>query len=229
MESFKSNEIYVKSEESQENDNYDGQNEFPFRKSRINTMRDFKEVSLIYKRTSINCTYNQKLKMMTIVIPFNENINKYTVQPEEIDFFDNKDYILVTIDKFNQIFSLEKNYVPIPVILFFSIIYFILSIVIIYCSTLVCLVCLLNPMVILVFILIIMKIIKILIIVVYGVKEKYKIHKIKKALEVENVESMKNFKIIWSYGRDGSWLEVNRKDEMSEENDYINKKDEQIK
>ena len=55
----------------------------------------------------------------------------------------------------------------------------------------------------------------------FGIKQKNRNNKIKKQITNENIYGIKKYNLSWRYGRDGSWLELIRK-EADENRGQIN-------
>ena len=181
-------------------------------KFQVGRPRSFLEIANIKKRTSLHISYNEKKKLYTVVIPYDEISKKYKIQLEEIDIFENKEYIMATLEKLNQMFNLNKLNIPLAITVLISLMYIILILFIMYIAIILSLLCLFNPLIILFILGILMQIVKLLVILFYSVKDHYKKRVIKRILQDEN-KNCEWAKISWHYGRDGSWLEVVRKED----------------
>jgi hypothetical protein len=177
-------------------------------KPHFSKKRDFKEIAEISKkRSSFNMTYDKNKKMYTLVLPYDENENKYTVKSEELDILDYKDHVIRTLEKFNQIFNMDKLIIPNFWLVFLSIVYISFSLCLIYSAFLLSLLCIFNPLIIIILFLGIYKFIKIMVWTYFKIKERFRIKMIKNILSEENKKSTDK-KLIWEFGKGGAWLEL---------------------
>jgi hypothetical protein len=177
-------------------------------KPHFSKKRDFREIAEISKkRSSFNMTYDKKKKMYTIVIPYDEMENKYTVKSEEIDFLDSKDYVLNTLDKLNQNFNSDKLTIPVIWLILISVFYISFTVSLIYTAFLLSLLCIFNPLIIIILFLGIYQFIKILVWTYFKIKERFRVKMIRNILSEENKISVDK-KLNWEYGKGGAWLEL---------------------
>ena len=121
-------------------------------------------------------------------------------------------YIKTQINIINNSLKRITSNIPIFFLLFRFLIYlFCMILFLIFChmSILFCSLCLLNPAILIMIIaLIITNGISIVKFIYTQFKEKIKLKKLKIILEFQNKFEAKNLKMVWSYGRDGTWIEV---------------------
>ncbi len=121
-------------------------------------------------------------------------------------------YIKTQINIINNSLKRITSNIPIFFLLFRFLIYlFCMILFLIFChmSILFCALCLLNPAILIMIIaLIITNGISIVKFIYTQFKEKIKLKKLKIILEFQNKFEAKNLKMVWSYGRDGTWIEV---------------------
>ena len=123
-----------------------------------------------------------------------------------------KNYIKTQINIINNSLKRITSNIPIFFLLFRFLIYlFCMILFLIFChmSILFCALCLLNPAILIMIIaLIITNGISIVKFIYTQFKEKIKLKKLKIIFEFQNKFEAKNLKMVWSYGRDGTWIEV---------------------
>ena len=121
-------------------------------------------------------------------------------------------YIKTQINIINNSLKRITSNIPIFFLLFRFLIYlFCMILFLIFChmSILFCSLCLLNPAILIMIIaLIITNGISIVKFIYTQFKEKIKLKKLKIIFEFQNKFEAKNLKMVWSYGRDGTWIEV---------------------
>ena len=121
-------------------------------------------------------------------------------------------YIKTQINIINNSLKRITSNIPIFFLLFRFLIYlFCMFLFLIFChmSILFCALCLLNPAILIMIIaLIITNGISIVKFIYTQFKEKIKLKKLKIIFEFQNKFEAKNLKMVWSYGRDGTWIEV---------------------
>ena len=121
-------------------------------------------------------------------------------------------YIKTQINIINNSLKRITSNIPIFFLLFRFLIYlFCMILFLIFChmSILFCALCLLNPAILIMIIaLIITNGISIVKFIYTQFKEKIKLKKLKIIFEFQNKFEAKNLKMVWSYGRDGTWIEV---------------------
>jgi hypothetical protein len=177
-------------------------------KPHFSKKRDFKEIAEISKkRSSFNMIYDRNKKMYTLVLPYDENENKYTVKSNELDFLDNKDYVIQTLKTLNKIFNVDSMTIPTIWFVLLSVIYITFTISLIYIGFLLSLLCIFNPLIIIILLLGIYKFIKIMVWAYFKIKEKFRVKMIRNILNEENKISLDK-KLIWEYGKGGAWLEL---------------------
>lgn len=179
-----------------------------FEKDQLGHRRDFGEISNLKKKSLNNAIYNKKRKAHMIIIPLNEDNNKYERNEDDL-IFENKEYITSTIEKFNFVFnsnkfkelSKTKNILLITT-------YVLMILGIIYCSILISLFYMYNPMILFLLIYVMAKIIERILGFHYKLIEKNKTKKMINYLLEESEESFNKYNLIWGFGRDGLWLEL---------------------
>jgi hypothetical protein len=163
--------------------------------------------------------YKKKTKFDKIIIPYNFQKNCYYITDNEIEGYENKEFLLNTLHNYNsqQLFKFDVDYSPtccerliyIPIIIIFIIIIYILVIFVI--------IFMFNPFVLYLSM-------KCLGLVFSGVKsykntlyEKFKKKAILKQLnETNKLQYCQDHKIRWKLGVSGYWLEIERVDTISE-------------
>ena len=139
--------------------------------------------------------------------PENQNENELKQLNDE-----QNNYIVKQIIKINTSLKTLTTYIPFCFLSFRLSIYlfFIVAVIIFgYLSIMFCALCLFNP-IILIMIIWFMFIngVAVFKFVHNQFKEKIKLKKLQLIFEYENIHKAKNLKIVWSYGRDGTWIEV---------------------
>ena len=170
--------------------------------------------------------YNDKsTKFERIIISYNFKKNNYYIDNEEIEGYENKEFLLNTLHNFNSqaIFKFDSPYNPscseiiiflIPIIIVFIILIYVLYIIIILCT--------LNPLIIYIAIIIIIKFFGIIKKWRNSLYEKFKKKKINKQIDdTNNSEYCKKHKIRFKLGLSGYWLEL--EEYMEEDNELKNK------
>ena len=157
---------------------------------------------------------NNKKFFDKIIIPYNFKKNNYLIQDEEIDGYENKEFVLNTLHSYNyqEIFKFDSPYNPsvLEKILFYIPVCLI-SFIIFYIIILICIRFLFNPL----FIYVLYKCIRIIFSLIKGLKntiyEKLKKKAINKILEeTNNSEYCQEHKIHWNLGVSGYWLEIEK-------------------
>lgn len=139
--------------------------------------------------------------------PENQNENELKELNDE-----QNNYIGKQIIKINTSLKTLTTYIPFCFLSFRLSIYLFCIVVFIifgYLSIIFCALCLFNP-IILIMIIWFMFIngVAVFKFVHNQFKEKIKLKKLQLIFEYENIHKAKNLKIVWSYGRDGTWIEV---------------------
>jgi hypothetical protein len=182
-------------------------------RAEITRSRDFSMAVRISKRNSLSMTFDKKRQAFAIIIPYDDETNKYMIKQEDIHELESKDYINDTLEKFNKLFQMDKSYIPISLNILLFLFDIIFTIAMLYGGAIVGLLCLYNPM-ILIFLLWLMVqiLLKFVVFIHHSIGDKFKQRKIKAILKEESSKSDKVFNITWEYGRDGSWLEILKKE-----------------
>ena len=181
-----------------------------------------RQVTVYYQRYS-----NDHYK---ILIPYDFEEKRYYAKPEDIDFYDHKDYLLAKLNEFcqNPVFDIEKKIIPkgiwqkfiihLPKFLFFFIS--------IYIFIFIALLTFFNPAILTILYFIIRKVYQSLKIIRFVKYEKLKMKEIVNILEKENNSKMCiDNKIKWVLGQSGYWLEIVRKEEKQDDKSQRDSKD----
>ena len=154
----------------------------------------------------------QSTKFKRIIISYNFKKNNYYIDNEEIEDYENKEFLLNTLHNFNSqaIFKFDSPYNPssteriiflLPIIIVFIILTYALYIIIILCT--------LNPLIIYIAIIIIIKFFGVIKKWRNSLYEKFKKKKINKQIDdTNNSEYCKKHKIRFKLGLSGYWLEL---------------------
>ena len=155
---------------------------------------------------------DQSTKFKRIIISYNFKKNNYYIDNEEIEDYENKEFLLNTLHNFNSqaIFKFDSPYNPssteriiflLPIIIVFIILTYALYIIIILCT--------LNPLIIYIAIIIIIKFFGVIKKWRNSLYEKFKKKKINKQIDdTNNSEYCKKHKIRFKLGLSGYWLEL---------------------
>ena len=174
--------------------------------------------------TNLQLNINKKI-FDKIIIPYNFKKNNYSIPDKEIEGYENKEFVLNTLYKFNlqEIFKFESVYKPSfgeKILIFIP--FFLTILVILYIFIFLLIMFLFNPLLIYIsyrFLRIIISFIKRLRNTIHEKLKKKAI--IKKLEETNNSKYCIEHKIQWSLGVSGYWLEIEkiRKDaELQERN-----------
>ena len=136
-------------------------------------------------------------------------------------------YIKTQINIINNSLKRITSNIPIFFLFFRFLIYlFCITLFLLFCylSILFCALCLLNPVILVMIIAcIIANGISIVKYIYTRFKEKIKLKKLNLIFEFQNKFEAKNLKLVWSYGRDGTWIEVKVLKKHKSTNDSYNK------
>ena len=166
---------------------------------------------ILNDKTIINEKSN---KFERIIISYNFKKNNYYIDNEEIDGYENKEFLLNTLHNFNNqaIFKYDSPYNPsckermiflIPIIIILIILIYALYIIIILCT--------LNPLIIYIAIICIIKIFGTIKKWKTSLYEKFKKKKINNQIDAtNNSDYCKNHKIRFKLGLSGYWLELEK-------------------
>ena len=147
-----------------------------------------------------------------LIIPYDFDLKNYFIKKEEIDFYEYKDYVADTLDRFckDPVFNIEKKYKPKGFEKFLLFIpNFIMLLVILYVFIFIAFLTYCNPAILFISFIILKKGYSSLRIMRFIFKEKAKIKEVKRKLEMENnspfcIEK----KINWALGDSGYWIEL---------------------
>ena len=163
--------------------------------------------------TEIHLNINNKI-FDKIIIPYNFKKNNYSIPDKEIEGYENKEFVLNTLYKYNlqEIFKFDSLYKPsfIEAILFYIPV-FLFILVISYILIYILITFLFNPLLIYIsfrFLRAIISFIKGLKITTYEKLKKKAINK--KLEETNNSKYCIEHKIKWNLGVSGYWLEVEK-------------------
>ena len=166
---------------------------------------------ILNNKTIINEKTN---KFERIIISYNFKKNNYYIDNEEIDGYENKEFLLNTLHNFNNqaIFKFDSPYNPscnermiflVPIIIVFIILVYALYIIIILCT--------LNPLIIYIAIIFLIKFFVLIKKWRNSLYEKFKKKKINKQIDAtNNSDYCKNHKIRFKLGLSGYWLELEK-------------------
>lgn len=159
--------------------------------------------------SSLHKTFNKDKGGYTIIVPFDHELNLYLIKDEDVT--EHKEYIHDTLSKFNISFISDKSYIPVPIIFLMVLFYLCIIFILLYISLLISVICLYNPGILLVLAYLITQVLFITLIhMYYRIKDNYKQKKFIRMLNEESKQSKEKYKIEWSYGKDGSWLEITK-------------------
>ena len=165
------------------------------------------------KNKNVESAY-KKAYFDKIIIPYNFKKNSYSIPDEEIEGYENKEFVLNTLHNYNtqQLFKFDSSYGPsFCERILFLIISLLIILIILYIVLFLLFIFLFNPLVIYIS----YKFLDSIIFLIKGYKntlyEKLKKKAINKKLEeTNNSKYCKEHKIRWSLGVSGYWLEVEK-------------------
>jgi hypothetical protein len=175
-------------------------------------------------RENLNNNMITNIKYDKIIIPYNFQKNSYSIPENEIEGYENKEFLLNTLHKYNNqtIFKFDSPYDPsiceiilfyLPVILIFSIIIYIILLSLFRF--------IFNPLVIYVSFVILKSLIYAFDNIKRGLYEKLKKKAIKKKLEETNKSKYcLDHNMKWKLGLSGYWLEIENSSDYSELQEY---------
>lgn len=177
--------------------------------SDINDNNFLNESSYSLLNLNVSSKEYVKRKDFNSLFAYDVSKNKYEINTEISELEEKyQTYIKETIDFFNIQINLTKLSMPIYVLIIIIIVGLIVFLLCLYVFMFILTISLFNPMVIIV-------------LVVFGFKyvisffpyifmlfnDKYKSKKLRRLIQEENNKKKYN-KLLWDYGRDGSWIEV---------------------
>lgn len=152
----------------------------------------------------------QQKKQFTSLFAYDSNDNKYT-HNQEIEELEAKykNAITNTLNKFNEELKSTISHVPVFSLLCYLIIYILsicMFVILLYLSILFCALCLFNPMIVIGILFFgFTKGIAFFYLIHCKIMEKIKAKKMNNLIRNENKQDSE---LKWTYGRDGSWIEV---------------------
>jgi len=152
--------------------------------------------------------------LVSVIIPFDAETQKYVISNiEDIETFENKNYILESLDIFNHSSAISLNTFELNkwITALYIFAGFIFEVILIYISILAVLLTILNLMICFCCIVINVKFIQRLIIIYENIKKNAKSRVVERMIEKENMYSQRLYDLTWEYGRDGLYLEINYK------------------
>ncbi len=179
-----------------------------------------------------NFSEKEKNKYINIIYAYDTSDNSFKIENDnenELKAINNEqnNYINNQINIINNSLKRITSNIPIFFLFFRFLIYlFCITLFLLFCylSILFCALCLLNPVLLIMIIaFIITNGISIVKYVYTQFKEKIKLKKLKLIFEFQNKFEAKNLKLVWSYGRDGTWIEVKVLKKHKSNNDSYNK------
>ena len=163
---------------------------------------------------SINCRPNHDNDLDKVIIPYNFELQKYQISEEEISFYEKKDYLIETLEKFNQknTFKIDKRYKPSKgqkLCLYAPAL--IISIALLYISVVLLGLFSFNPVLVYTFFSWGKKWFHYFKMCEFIFLEKFKIKEVKRILEEENNSTLcTENKLQWILGQSGYWLELKK-------------------
>jgi hypothetical protein len=199
--------------------------------SQINSLNDLDlaaEKNSIFSKTSDDYKFERRMrrglsiyvhpsrdsKFYKLIIPYNFEEKKYAIKEKEIEFYEQKDYLLDKLNIFNDnpVFDIESTYnavgfkkfkIYLPTIIILTILIYISLIV----TTLFCF----NPIVIYYLFSWNRKAYCSLTMFKFILLEKYKMMEIKRNIDNENLSNeCQDKKLKWVIGQSGYWLEIQK-------------------
>jgi len=171
----------------------------------------------IQRNATMKANPLREKKFYKVIIPYNFDNKKYTLNPKEIEFYENKNYIIRKLKEFNNTEAFKKveqdfQLKPAQKWFFLYIPTFILAFIVIYIALLMSAFFSFNLFVMLTFGYWIRKGYNSLQMFKFILLEKFKIKEIHKILDEENKSSVcMESKLKWILGESGYWLEVQKK------------------
>jgi hypothetical protein len=175
------------------------------------------ENDYIYERrrgnnTSVFFRYD---KFDKVIIPYNFEIKKYEIRNKDIEFYENKDYVINKLIEFNQSpdFDIEKTHLPKNFLeqikIYFPII--LIMIILLYCGLVFTLLSSFNPIVIYTIYSYIKKAYDTLNMFKFILLEKFKMNNLSLIISNENkTNNCISKKLTWKIGTSGYWMEVQK-------------------
>ena len=155
-----------------------------------------------------------KKKFDKIIIPYNFKKNNYSVNDNEIDGYENKEFVLNTLHHYNNqnIFKFDLPYSPpfCKKILFYFLMLLIVLIILLLLFTLI-IIFLFNPLIIYISYRVLKAVFSLLASLKRTIYEKLKKKAINKRLEETNKSKYcRDHKIKWNLGVSGYWIEIEK-------------------
>lgn len=155
---------------------------------------------------------NFKNNLYKVIIPYDFDKNRYVINQKDIEFYENKEYVLDTLETLceNPLFNIEQKlklegckkflyYLP----------YILVLITLVYIFLFIIFTVFLNPAIIFIMIYVVKKLHKSFKMMRFIFREKLKMKKINQELDKENNTTFcKDHKIKWVLGQSGYWIEV---------------------
>jgi hypothetical protein len=159
---------------------------------------------------NVSSSRKQQKKQFTSLFAYDSNENKYTHNQEieelEVKY---KNAITTTLNKFNEELKSTISHVSVVSLLCYFFIYLLslcVLVILLYLSILFCALCLFNPMIIIGILFFgLTKGIALFYLIHCKIMEKIKAKKMNNLIKNENKQDSE---LKWTYGRDGSWIEV---------------------
>ena len=158
--------------------------------------------------------YNPQKNFDSIIIPFNFENHNYSIRDNELEGYENKEFVLNTLYNYNnqKIFKLDSDYSPSfceRILIFIPMIIFILIIIFIFLSIISLFI--LNPLIVYISFICLKKIFSFIIGMKNTIYEKLKKKAIYKRLDETNrSQYCKLHNIEWKLGLSGYWLEIKK-------------------
>ncbi len=147
-----------------------------------------------------------------LIIPYDFDKKNYFIKKEEIDFYEYKEYVIATLEKFcnDPVFNIEKKYKAKGLEKFCLFVpNFFLIVFIIYIFVFIGFLTYGNPAILFITFIILKKTYSSLKIMRFIIKEKMKIKEVKRKLDTENNSPFcLEKKIFWTLGQSGYWMEL---------------------
>jgi hypothetical protein len=168
----------------------------------------------IARQVTINAHHSSDNRFYKVIIPYNFDDKKYIINPKEVEFYENKRYLIEKLKFFNsnETFDIDKDFNPKPmqkVCLYVP--FFIISIIVLYLTIVLSALFSFNIVVMFTLGTWIKKGYNSLQLFKFLLIEKFKIKEIHKLLDQENnSEFCTGQKLKWILGQSGYWLEVQK-------------------
>jgi hypothetical protein len=168
----------------------------------------------IARQVTINAHHSSDNKFYKVIIPYNFDKKKYIINPKEVEFYENKRYLIEKLKFFNnhETFDIEKDYDPKPLQkLYLYASFTIIATFVLYLFLALAAFFSFNFVVIFTMGTWLRKGYNSLQFFKFRLLEKYKIKEIHKLLDEENdTEFCTSHKLKWILGQSGYWIEVQK-------------------